>query len=133
MLTAAGLARVSIRLYFDEDSARESLVLALRARAADVVTPIEARMGGRTDDEQLAWAAMHGRAIYSFNRGDFCRLHTTWIGQARSHCGIVLSRQDMPVGEQMRRLLRLINTLSIEEMRNRIEFLSNWGRRRVEG
>ena len=27
----------------------------------------------------------------------------------------------------MRRLLRLIDTLTAEEMRNRIEFLSGWG------
>lgn len=31
------------------------------------------------------------------------------------------------VGEQMRRLLRLTSTLTAEEMRNRIEFLSGWG------
>lgn len=40
---------------------------------------------------------------------------------------VILSRQDLSVGEQMRRLLRLISTLTAEEMRNRIEFLSGWG------
>jgi hypothetical protein len=30
------------------------------------------------------------------------------------------------VGEQMRRLLRLVNRLTAEEMQNRVEFLSNW-------
>ena len=32
----------------------------------------------------------------------------------------------LSVGEQMRRLLRLISSLTAEEMRNRIEFLSAW-------
>jgi hypothetical protein len=35
-------------------------------------------------------------------------------------------QQRYSVGEQMRRLLRLIDTLTAEEMRNRIEFLSAW-------
>jgi hypothetical protein len=35
-------------------------------------------------------------------------------------------QQRYSVGEQMRRLLRLIKTLTAEEMRNRIEFLSAW-------
>ena len=41
--------------------------------------------------------------------------------------GMILSRQGLSVGEQMRRLLRLINQLASEEMRNRVEFLSAWG------
>jgi hypothetical protein len=48
------------------------------------------------------------------------------MNQNRAHPGIILSRQDVSVGEQMRRLLRLIDTLTAEEMRNRIEFLSAW-------
>ena len=32
----------------------------------------------------------------------------------------------LSVGEQMRRLLRLIAARTAEDMRNRIEFLSNW-------
>ena len=80
----------------------------------------------KTDEEQLEWAALQHRAIYSFNRGDFCRLHTSWLREGRAHSGIILSRQDLSVGEQMRRLLRLINRVTAEEMVNRIEFLSAW-------
>ena len=36
------------------------------------------------------------------------------------------NQQRYSVGEQMRRLLRLISSLTAEEMRNRIEFLSAW-------
>ena len=44
-----------------------------------------------------------------------------------SHAGIVLAvQQRYSVGEQMRRLLRLISSLTAEEMRSRIEFLSAW-------
>ena len=114
-----------ICLYFDEDSARHSLVRELRFRGADLVTAMEAGMAGRADGEQLEWAASNGRSLYSFNRGDFYSLHTTWLREDRNHSGIILSRQGLSVGEQMRRLLRLIAARSADEMRNHIEFLSN--------
>jgi hypothetical protein len=117
---------VRIRLYFDEDSARHSLARELRFRGADVLTAIEAGMAQKTDEEQLEWAAAHSRVVYSFNRGDFYGLHTAWLKAGRSHSGIILSRQGLSVGEQMRRLLRLGAAKSAEEMRNHVEFLSAW-------
>ena len=113
-----------IRLYFDEDSARHSLARELRFRGADVITAIEAGMAGRADAQQLEWAASNGRALYSFNRGDFYKLHTTWLREGSGHYGIILSRQGLSVGEQMRRLLRLIAVRSAEELQNHVEFLS---------
>ena len=118
---------MTIRLYFDEDSSRHSLARELRFRGADVITAIEAGMVGRADEQQLEWTASNGRALYSFNRGDFYSLHTTWLCEGRHHSGIILSRQGLSVGEQMRRLLRFTSTLTAEEMRNRIEFLGGWG------
>ena len=115
-----------VRLYFDEDSARHSLARELRVRGADVTTAPDVGMAGRTDEEQLEWATAHGRALYSFNRGDFYHLHTVWLRAHRAHAGIVLSKQGLSVGEQMRRLLRLAACLSAEEMQNRAEFLSRW-------
>lgn len=47
--------------------------------------------------------------------------------QERSHAGtIVAPRQPYPVGEELRRLMRLIGRVPVEEMRNRIEVLSAW-------
>lgn len=115
-----------IRIYFDEDASRHSLVREMRSRGADVTSALDAGMAGRSDEQQLTWAATNGRALYSFNRGDFCRLHTVWLREGRSHSGIILSRQDLSLGEQMRRLLRLTSRLTREEMQDRIEFLSRW-------
>ena len=117
---------MKILLYFDEDASRHSLVRELRVRGADVVSALDVGMAGRADEHQLEWAAANGRTLYSFNRGDFCRLHTLWLRGGRSHLGIILSRQDLSLGEQMRRLLRLVNRLTPAEMQNRIEFLSHW-------
>jgi Tfp pilus assembly protein PilZ len=65
------------------------------------------------------------------DRGDFYRIHSEWMREGKSHSGIILgTQQHYSVGEQMRRLLRLINRLTAEEMQNRIEFLTAWGVRK---
>jgi hypothetical protein len=43
------------------------------------------------------------------------------------HAGLILTQQHrFTLGEHLRRLLRLAATISAEEMRNRLEFLSSW-------
>ncbi|MCX6602467.1 MAG: hypothetical protein NTV52_02605 [Acidobacteria bacterium] len=50
------------------------------------------------------------------------------LARGEGHGGIVVaSQQTYPVGEEIRRLLRLMQRLSGERMRGRIEFLSAWG------
>jgi hypothetical protein len=85
-------------------------------------------MRGRSDHDQLRWATEHQRVLYSSNRRDFYRIHSELLREGRSHSGIILgSQQRYSIGGQMHRLLRLTNTLSAEEMHNRVEFLSAWG------
>ena len=81
----------------------------------------------RDDGDQLVFATRKGRALYSFNRGDFLRIHTEWCSTGRDHAGVILAKQKRySPREQIRRLSRLVETLSAEEMRNRVEFLSAW-------
>jgi hypothetical protein len=117
------------RLYFDEDASDTDLISAIRLRGIDVVGVADARTRGRTDEEQLSWATGHGRVLYGFNRGDFCRIHTRLMRAGQNHGGIILAlQQQYSIGEQMRRLLHLLNNLTAEDMVNRIEFLSAWGK-----
>jgi len=119
---------VTIRLYFDEDSMRHALVEALRKRGVDVLTALEAGTTEQTDEQKLEYAAAQGRAIYEFNVGDFCRIHSQWLTQHKTHAGIILAHQRrFSVGGQMKRLLRFLGTISAEDMQNRLEFLSDWG------
>lgn len=107
---------MKIRLYLDEDSMRRTLVETLRARGVDVLTTLEVGMIERMDQEHLEYATSQGRVLFSFNVGDFYRLHTTFLAQGKSHAGIILARQQhYSVGEQMRRLLKLIATKSEEK------------------
>jgi hypothetical protein len=118
---------VKPRLYFDEDSMSHALILALQARGVDVSSALEAGMLGRSDQEHLEFGAAEKRAVYTYNVADFSRLHNAWLGSGRSHAGLILARQKQySVGEQLRRLLKLVATRSAEEMVDRTEYLSSW-------
>ena len=115
------------RLYIDEDAMDDDLVQALRLRGVDVETALEAGLVGRPDEEQLAHAAEAGRILYTFNVGDFMNLHGEYISSGQTHAGIIFGdQQRFGVGEQMRRLLRILALRSAEEMQNGYEFLSAW-------
>ena len=105
-----------------------ALVRALLARGADAVTAWDVGMIQRPDEEHLDWAAAHGRVLYSFNLADFYHLHADWLARDKAHAGLILAQQQRhPVGEQVRRLLKLIASKTAEQMRSQVEFLSNWG------
>ena len=117
-----------IRLYIiDEDSMDRALVRALRARGVDVPTALEEGMIKRDDTEHLDYATAQGRVLYTCNVADFCRLHTNSLAHGSSHTGMILApQQRYSVGEQMRRLLKIIHTKSAEEIRNEVAFLQAW-------
>jgi hypothetical protein len=115
-------------LYLDEDAMEEDLVAALRSRGIDVLTASDAGYVQRPDEEHLALATERECVLYSFNVSDFRRLHKQWLGAGREHAGMILAQQQrFSVGEQMRRILRIRGEYSKWSMRNRAEFLSNWG------
>src|ERR1700693_56759 len=113
-----------VRLYLDEDAMRKALVFGLRARNVDVLTAAEAEMINRDDQDHLAAAAASGRGLYTFNVADYCVLHEAWLAEKRLHAGIIVAQQQRySAGEELRRLMRLISTVTAEEMRNQIDFL----------
>jgi hypothetical protein len=107
---------------------RHALVRALRARGVDVTTALDEDMIERDDKEHLDYATAQGRVLYTFNVGDFHRLHEEYLRQGKNHAGIILApQQRYSVGEQMRRILKLRATKSAGDMENNVEFLSAWG------
>ena len=89
-----------------------------------MITALDAGMIEREDAEHLDYATEQGRILCSFNVGDFCRLHSEYLAQGKRHAGIILVRQQYySVGEQMRRILRLVASRSADEMQNWVEFL----------
>ena len=118
---------MTIKIYLDEDAQDGDFVTALKFRGIDVLTSNEAEMNGKCDLEQLKFAAQNERVLFSHNVGDFAALHIEYLQNTKEQAGIVLAHQrQFGVGEKTRRLLRLAGTLTVEEMRSRLEFLSSW-------
>lgn len=114
-------------LYFDEDTSSARLIHALRTREIDVVTAAEVALDAHSDEEQLLWAKDAGRVIYTFNAKHFCHLHGVFLRSGQEHAGIIIGQQQRySIGEQLRRLLRILNANPPADMRNQIEFLSHW-------
>src|SRR6266571_3084450 len=104
---------MQIRLYLDEDAMDSDLVHALRMHGVDVTTALDEGLIEHYDHDHLAFAASQSRALYSFNAGDYLALHSEYLTQGRHHAGIIpAAQQRYSVGEQMRRLLRIINRRS---------------------
>lgn len=111
--------------YLDEDVIERDLVKALRGSNLDIITAPEVEKLGYEDEQQLIWAKEENRVIYSFNVGDFCRLHRNFSEQNKIHAGIVLGQQQRySIGEQLRGILTIMKTYSAEDMKNQLLFLS---------
>lgn len=113
-----------IRFFTDEDI-YGSVAPRLREFGFEAVSTPEADRLGKADEAQLEWATQEGRVLLTFNVADFARLHDEWLSHSRHHAGIIVSSQ-RPIGDMLRRIFALSSSLGTEEMRDRLEFLSNW-------
>ena len=111
--------------FFTDEDIYAAVAVALRKAGLDAVSTPEAGRLGESDDSQLAWAADQGRVLVTFNVAHFSALHSTWIGAGRHHAGIAVSSQ-RPIGDVVRRLLHLADTLDATAMQDRLEFLGDW-------
>jgi DNA-binding transcriptional MerR regulator len=117
----------NIRLYLDEDMIKKALIKALRKANFDVLTTSEANNLRSPDPEQLIYATQQERVIYSYNMGDFCRLHGIYMEQGLNHSGIIIAeRQTYSVGEQLRGLLRVTEKYSAETIKNQLVFMGGY-------
>jgi hypothetical protein len=116
-----------MKLHLDEDADSHALLNALRHRGLDVSSSRELGLLQCADEGQLTWAVEQGRAIYTYNASDFCRLHSEFIRHGRRHAGIIIGDQQvLSIGEQVRRLLRISEARTAADMGDKLEFLSNW-------
>ena len=119
------------RLYLDADSQDWVIVRAFVQVGMDVLTSNDAGMAESPDEEQIAFAVANQRVILTANIKDYRRLCGEHQARGESHPGVILRRQDLPVGEQIRRIVRMWETVSASEMADREEFLSAWGEDRA--
>lgn len=112
------------RVFTDED-VYASLAPALRQAGIDALSTREAGRLRLADEAQLQFATEQGRTIVTFNVAHFAALHAQWISVRRSHAGIIVSSQ-RPIGDLLRRLVRLASQLDAASLIDRIEYLSDW-------
>jgi len=114
----------SIRFFTDED-VYGAIAAHLQTAGFDAVSTPDVDRLGALDACQLEWAAQEERILVTFNVAHFAQLHYQWMASSRHHAGVIVSRQ-RPIGDVIRRLLRLGNMLTAADMQNRLEYLNNW-------
>ena len=105
-------------LYTDEDMSALVTTL-LRSRGLDVTTVPEQATRGRTDLEQLEFAASMNRCILTHNRVDFERLHIEYMSDDKQHSGIIVVPQKNAY-EVAQRIGILVSILTIDEITNQL-------------
>jgi hypothetical protein len=115
---------LSIRLYHDHNF-HERFAVDLRRQGFDLVIARELGHQLLSDEDHLLWATGHGRTLLTHDLRDFVPLARKWNSEGRQHAGIILCEQPGPAlyGLLLHRLLRLLDTLTAEEMLNRVEWL----------
>ena len=118
-----------LQFQLDEDCQAAALAAALWQHAIEAVTANAAGLLGVDDETQLREATAHGRVLVTNNIRDFVPLHARWLAAGYPpHAGVVVfPQQEFSVGEVVRRLANLSQTLTAEEMKNRLEWLHGWG------
>jgi len=113
-----------VKLYVDADITPK-LARALRARGYDVVSAHEVGNADASDVEQMAYAVAQGRALLTCNAGDFTAILEDYWDAGREHCGVIVSEQ-LEVGEMLRRVARLLDTVDAGDMRDNWKHLAEF-------
>ncbi len=112
------------KLYLDEHLSPR-IAVQLRKYGFDVITLHDRGMLSRDDPALLAAAASEKRAIVTCNFSDFANLDEEYDAGGKQHWGIVLTTEE-PTGILIKRLLKLLNTLSSNELKNQIRWLNEF-------
>ena len=105
-----------MKLYVDADITPK-LARTLRQRGYDALSAHEAGNADAPDSEQMAFAAAQGRALLTCNTGDFTIIFEDYWYTDREHFGVIVSEQ-LELGEMIRRVARLLDTIGTDDMRN---------------
>ncbi len=113
-------------LYLDENAQDGILVALLRRDEVDCLTSNDAGNGGLSDEDQLKFASSTGRAILTFDKGDFQRLHGVWMSRGRTHRGILVVTSAWLSPQVVHaEVMRLQFATSAEEIANGIRYISS--------
>jgi predicted nuclease of predicted toxin-antitoxin system len=121
-------APLFIALYIDEDITSE-LAPALRERGFEAQSASEAGLLRADDARQLAYAAEHGMTLLTCNASHFLNLARQYASAGQTHSGIIISSEQYSrrrFGELLRVTLRVMNALTVDDMRNAVVYLQQF-------
>ena len=116
-----------IDLYLDADVNRD-LAELLRKEGFEAISAWELGQQGWEDPQQLEYAVSKQMALLTHNRDDYIRLAQEYERTGRDHHGIIVSRQ-LPLGEMRKLLLRLLDSVTADDMKNNFRYLSDFADR----
>jgi predicted nuclease of predicted toxin-antitoxin system len=114
---------LSARPYLDQN-VNPQLAVDLRRHGFAATFAREVGNERLTDEEHLQWASERGQVLISFDVKDFPVLANRWADEGRTHAGIILlTPPEFSYGKLFRRLLRLLDTLTGDDLVDRVEWL----------
>jgi hypothetical protein len=110
-----------IELYLDEDV---DVVIAdlVRARGFVAVATRDAGCLGASDIAQLSYAVRQHKTLLTHNREDFESLARESHATKQEHEGIIMAVRHPPY-ELLRRLLRILNHVTADEMHDQVRYI----------
>jgi len=119
--------RLIAALYVDADLTYR-IVPALRQRGYECQSAIEDGLDDAIDEVILARATQLGMVLLTNNDRDFSPMARRWTVAGRDHAGILISEQfrNRELGEFLRRLIRFLDTVTADEMRDTVRYLSEF-------
>lgn len=85
--------------YLLDENLSTAIAIAARRRGLDVVSSHEVGLDGKSDEEQLRWAAADDRALVTRDRRDLSVIAAEFFARGESHRGIVLLPNSLPDGD----------------------------------
>lgn len=111
-----------VKIYVDEN-VDYRVVKGLKRRGVDIITVHETDNSAKSDEKQLEYAKSIN-ALFFTHDDDLLKIAKWWKKVGKNHNGIIYVHQaKLSVGEIVRKLKLLSETVSIKGMKNHIEFL----------
>jgi hypothetical protein len=79
--------------------------------------------------QNMAYAAEHGLTLLTCNAAHFLMLARQYAQAGQTHAGIIISSEQYSrrrFGELLRLTLRVVNTLTVDDMRNAVVYLQQF-------
>lgn len=116
--------RLYIALYADEDISAV-VIREIQKRGYDVEHARRIGHDEWEDEKHLEYAASVGRTLLTHNIKHFEPVYKNWWDAQRPHAGVIVSPQ-FETGEMVRRLLKLLDTVTADEMKNNYRHLGEF-------